>query len=102
MADAEWKHMLTSLADSLDGVFFDIDAPEDSIKKVEEMIKTAKLTDAPEPGRKRTEVFGDPTPEQTQIMTDLQSLDHPPEGIIFWQPSVQIAGYKMSETSVGA
>ena len=98
--------MLTSLADKLDGVFFDIDpqidAPEDSIKKVEDMIKAAKPTEPPEPGRKQPEVFGDPTPEQTEIMTDLQSLEHPPEGVIFWQqPSVQIAGYKMNETSEG-
>ena len=60
------EEMRRKHGDKLDGVFFDIDAPEDSIKKVEDMIKAARPTDAPEPGaRKQPEVFGDPTPEQT-------------------------------------
>ena len=100
MTDIEWKHTLTSLAHELDGVFFDIDAPEESIKKVEAMFarKPATPPAAERIPDRKPEVFGEPTTEQSKVMSDFQSLSNPPEGVIFCQQTRPIAGYKMSET----
>ena len=91
---------MTSLAHKLDGVFFDIHAPEESIKKVEELFarKPATPPAAERIPDRKPEVFGQPTAEQSKVMSDFQSLSHPPEGVIFFQQTMPIAGYKMSET----